>query len=82
MTKPIAVTTHAFVVSDVDDPDIYAAGPILEWQKSEAGQWMMKYSNPVPSWHKETDIAAWGTRYIIRGYLTPELYTYWKLKFE
>ena len=82
MTKPIVVKAHTFTVSDVDDPDIYAAEPIFEWQNSEAGKWMMKHSNPVPSWHQETDFSTWGTRYLIRGYLTPELYTFWKLKYE
>lgn len=80
--KPIVVKAHTFTVSDVDDPDIYAAEPIFEWQNSEAGKWMMKHSNPVPSWHQETDFSTWGTRYLIRGYLTPELYTFWKLKYE
>ncbi len=80
--KPIVVNAYTFTVSDVEDPDIYAAEPIFEWQKSEAGQWMMKHSNPTPSWHQATDIAIWGVRYYIRGYLTPELYTYWKLKYE
>ena len=55
MKTPIVVKAHTFTVSDVDDPDIYAAEPIFEWQNSEAGQWMMKHSNPVPSWHQETD---------------------------
>lgn len=82
MTNPIVVKAHAFTVSDVDDPDIYAAEPIFEWQNSEAGQWMMKHSSPAPSWHQETDFSTWGTRYLIRGYLTPELYTFWKLKYE
>lgn len=78
----ITVNAHWFTVGDVDDPEIYAAEPILEWQNSEAGQWMMKYSDPTPSWHQARDLASWGTRYCIRGYLTPELYSYWKLKYE
>ncbi len=82
MTEPIVVNAHWFTVSDVEDPDIYAAEPIFEWQNSEAGQWMMKHSNPTPSWHQATDMSTWGVRYLIRAYLTPELYTFWKLKYE
>ena len=82
MTKPIVVNAYEFTVSDVEDPDIYAAEPIFEWQNSEAGKWMMKHSDPTPSWHQMTDIATWGVRYLIRGYLSPENYTYWKLKYE
>ena len=82
MTKPIVVNAYEFTVSDVEDPDIYAAEPIFEWQNSEAGKWMIKHSDPTPSWHQMTDIATWGVRYLIRGYLSPENYTYWKLKYE
>lgn len=82
MTKPIAVIAHKFTVGDVDDPDIYAAEPIFEWQNSEAGKWMMEHSDPVPSWHQMNDISSWSVIYCIKGYLSPENYTYWKLKYE
>ena len=82
MINPITVLAHMFTVGDVDDPDIYAAEPIYKWQHSEAGQWMMKHSDPIPSWHQMTDLASWGVRYCIKGYLSPENYTYWKLKYE
>ncbi len=78
----ITVKAYEFTVGDVEDPEIYAAEPIFEWQNSEAGKWMMEHSDPIPSFHQATDMAAWGTRYVIRGYLTPELYTFWKLKYE
>lgn len=78
----ITVVAHKFTVSDVEDPDIYAAEPIFEWQSTEAGKWMMNHSDPVPSLHQVHDIASWGVRYYIKGYLSPENYTYWKLKYE
>jgi hypothetical protein len=79
----ITVLAHNFTVGDVDDPDIYAAQPIYEWQQSEAGQWMMKHSDPTPSWHQAGILRmSYGTSYQIRGYLTPQLYTFWKLKYE
>ena len=31
-------------MSDVDDPELYAAFPISEWQKTEKGAWVMKHS--------------------------------------
>lgn len=82
MTETVVVTAHTFSVGDVEDPDIYAAQPLYEWEQSEAGQWMMKHSNPKPSWHHLMDSGFYGTCYSIRGYLTPELHTYWKLKYE
>jgi hypothetical protein len=78
----ITVIAHTFTVGDVDDPDIYAAAPLYEWEKSEPGQWMMKHSDPTPSWHQTAAVGYNGTSYQIRGYLTPELNTYWKLKYD
>lgn len=78
----ITVIAHRFSVGDVEDPDIYAGQPIYEWEKSEAGQWMMQNSNPIPSWQRDYNRLTYGTEYVIKGYLTPELYTFWKLKYE
>jgi hypothetical protein len=78
----ITVTAHWFTVGDVEDPEIYAAEPIFEWQQTEAGKWVMEHSNPAPSFHQIVDFTEWGTRYCIKCYLTPENYTYWKLKYE
>jgi hypothetical protein len=42
------VTFHTFIMGDVDDPDIYVAQPIYEWQQTEAGQWAMAHcADPV-----------------------------------
>ena len=82
MTKPIPIIAHQFTLGDVDDPDIYAAQPLYEWEQSEPGQWMMKHSDPSPEWQSANDMLTYGTRYVIKCYLTPELYTFWKLKYE
>jgi hypothetical protein len=34
---------HSFTMGDVEDPELYAAGPITEWQKTEQGQWVMQH---------------------------------------
>jgi len=73
---------HRFMVSDVDDPDIHAAQPLYEWQQSEAGKWMMENSNPTPLWERQRDNLTYGTRYVIKAYLTPKLHMYWKLKYD
>jgi hypothetical protein len=30
-------------MGDVEDPEIYAAEPILKWQSTEQGQWVMSH---------------------------------------
>jgi len=34
---------HTFRMGDVEDPELYAAPPILEWQKTEQGCWVMAH---------------------------------------
>lgn len=80
--RTVECIVHTFFVSDAEDPDLYAAQPMWEWQQTEAGKWIMEHSVPAPSWVQRVDPIAWGYRYTIHANLTPEQYTYWKLKFE
>jgi hypothetical protein len=63
------VVVHKFNLSDVDDPDIYAAGPMFDWERSEAGQFVMKYAVDKPEWHRHMDPMWMGYRYIIMAEL-------------
>lgn len=59
------VVVHRFLVSDVDDPDIYAGQPLWEWEKSDAGQFVMKYAVDKPEWHRQIDVTSMGHKYAI-----------------
>jgi hypothetical protein len=59
------VAVHTFTMSGVEDPDIYAAGPIFDWERSEAGQYVMKHAIDKPEWHKFMDYDSIGYRYVI-----------------
>jgi hypothetical protein len=59
------VVVHKFSLADVEDPDIYAAGPIFDWERSEAGQFVMKHAVDKPEWHRHMDPMFMGYRYII-----------------
>lgn len=76
------VVVHKFSVSDVDDPEIYAAGPIYNWERSEAGQFVMKHATEKPSYHQHLDHMTYGYQYAITAILKETDYTYWKLKYE
>lgn len=73
---------HTFRISDAEDPDIYAAEPIWEWQQSEPGKWIMENAIQKPSWHRHLDMNTYGYMYQIRADLTDAQITYWKLKYE
>jgi hypothetical protein len=59
------IVVHKFNLSDVEDPDIYAAGPMFDWERSEAGQFVMKHAVDTPVWHKHMDPMFMGYRFII-----------------
>jgi len=78
----ITHVVHTIRMSDVEDPDLFVAQPIYEWQQTEAGKWIMENSIPSPSWHRQMDYSTYGYTYQIRAYLTHKQLTYWKLRFE
>jgi hypothetical protein len=63
------VVVHKFDLADVEDPDLYAAGPLFDWERSEAGQFVMKYAADKPEWHRHMDPMFMGYRYIIMAEL-------------
>lgn len=59
------VVVHRFRMSDVDDPDLYAAEPMYQWEKSDAGQFIMENAEETPSWHRHIDHTSFGYEYVI-----------------
>lgn len=74
------VVVHKFIMGDVEDPDLYAAQPLLEWQQSEMGKWVMEHSLETPMWHRHVEPITYGYKYAITAYLKGPDYTFWTLK--
>jgi hypothetical protein len=77
-TKEIVV--HSFTMGDVEDPDLYAAEPLLKWENSEIGQWVMAHAIETPCWYRVPDMMQWGYRYEIRAKLSGARLTEWLLR--
>ena len=75
------ITVHSFELSDVDDPDLYAAELLIAWEKSEQGQWIMKNACDTPTWHRVSEPMTYGYRYIIRAKLMGPALTEWLLRY-
>lgn len=71
---------HSFLMSDVDDPDVWAAQSLYDFEHTEKGEWVMRNSNPLPTWNRVQH--GYGWQYMIHAYMTPEQITYFKLKYE
>jgi hypothetical protein len=61
------IVVHTFNLSDVEDPDLMAAQPLWEWEKSDFGQWVMKNAADIPTWYRTADPVTYGYRYQIRA---------------
>jgi hypothetical protein len=59
------VVVHKFNLSDFEDPDVYAACHMFDWERSEAGQFVFKHAVEPPVWHRHMDPMFMGYRYII-----------------
>lgn len=75
------VHVDTICISDVEDPDIYLAEPLYKWQQTEKGKWIMKHSNPTPSYHQQIDYTVYGYKYHICAYLNEKDLIVYKLKF-
>jgi hypothetical protein len=67
-------------LADVEDPEIYAAGPLMDWQKTEMGQWCMENSLDQPHYTIIQDYATWGYTIKVVGILMEKDFTYFSLK--
>lgn len=80
--KIYKICVHTIRMGDVEDPDLFVAEPIWQWQQTEKGKYIMEHSMQQPEWHRMTDHLNYGFTYNIVAYLNDKDLTYWKLKYE
>ena len=71
---------HTFRMGDVEDPYLYAAFPIHEWQQTEMGKWCMEHAVGESTFFCNPDPESMGYRVAIMGDLEEQDHTYFKLK--
>ena len=75
------ITVHTFTMGDVDDPDLYAAEPLWNWQQSEEGKWVMENAIDIPEWHRRADMISWGHQYAVVAVFELKKLTEYYLRF-
>lgn len=63
------IVVHRFNLSDVEDPDLYAAEPLYKWEKSEQGQFIMSNAVEQPEFHRQVNPMLMGYQYAITAEL-------------
>ena len=76
------IKVHDFLMSDVEDPDLFAAKPLSEWADSEVGKWCIENAEEVPYWIRQTDHTTYGYRYAVMARLSEQNETYFRLRFQ
>ena len=71
---------HSILIGDVEDPELYAAAPILEWEKTEKGRWLMANSYKQMEYKVVSDPSAYSYRVVLYAWLTEEDFTFYQLK--
>ena len=72
---------HQLRLGDVDDPDIYAAAPIWDWQQTEHGKWVME-NGFDPTYSITTDYLTMGYIVAIHAHFTPKQWTEYLFRFD
>lgn len=79
--ETVRVLVYKFTIGDIEDPELYAAKPLYEWQNTESGKWILEHAVDRPIWHRHTDHNTYSYTYGVTAILKSEDYTYWKLRF-
>lgn len=70
---------HRFSMGDVDDVEIYIAGPIYDWQQTDHGKWVMTHGRD-PQYHVNADPVTYGYQVMITAHITPKRWTEYVLR--
>jgi hypothetical protein len=75
------VVVYKFRLGDVEDPEIYAAEPLWQWQQTEAGKWVMANAEESPMWHRMVNHSLYSYEYAVSAKLRGAKLTEWLLRY-
>jgi len=70
-----------FIIGDVEDPELYAAHPLWQWQQTDKGRWVIEHCID-PKYEVIPDPHNYGYKIVIYGNLTKQDTTYFTLKYK
>ena len=80
--KPVRfrdVCVHEIRMGDVEDPDLFVAEPIWNWQQTPQGKFIMENAEDKPYWSRQADYNNYGHIYRIMARLSEQNETFWRL---
>jgi hypothetical protein len=73
---------YKFRLGDVEDPEIYAADPLYQWEQSEQGKWVKEVSLETPTWYIRPCMESMGYQVIVTAKLTDRDQIFFDLKYS
>ena len=73
------VCVHEITMGDVEDPELWVASPIWDWQQTPAGKFIMEHAVEKPYWIRAFDSYSYGHVYRIMARLSEQNETFWRL---
>lgn len=70
---------HTFTMGDVEDPEIYIAQPVYEFQQTDKGKWMMENGQDL-QYQISADYDCYGYKIVLYGKLDDRLATEYYLR--
>ena len=71
---------HTIEMGDVEDPEIYAAAPIIAFENTDKGRWLMANSYKQLEFTIQPNSRTYGYKISIWSYLNEKDLTYYSLK--
>lgn len=75
------IVFNELLMGDVEDPELYAAQPIWEWQQTEKGKWVMEHALEQPYFRIQPSVETYGYRIQIYGKLSEQDEIIYRLKY-
>lgn len=76
------LVVYRFRMGDVEDPQLFAAQPIYEWQQTEAGKFVMEHAIDEPVFHTQLDHVTYGYQCAIVAEMKARHVTEYLLRFK
>jgi hypothetical protein len=75
------MVVHQFRLGDVEDPVLYAADPIWQWQQTEAGKFVMANAVEPPWWVRRVNHLWPGFEFVVVARMKESDQTFYTLKY-
>ena len=74
------IIVHKFKIGDVEDPDLFAGEPLLKWEQSDQGRFVMEHSVEKPEWRRHLDFGSYSYEYCVTAKLEKKKLTEFYLR--